>query len=42
MDNDARLLGLFLCWGAKAALKFFHDIDSHKGERKPSVSSSIA
>ena len=25
---------LFLCWGAKAALKFFHDIDSHKGERK--------
>jgi len=25
---------LFLCWGAKAALKFFHDIDSHKGDRK--------
>jgi homoserine O-succinyltransferase len=25
---------LFLCWGAKAALKFFHDIDSHKGEQK--------
>jgi homoserine O-succinyltransferase/O-acetyltransferase len=25
---------LFLCWGAKAALKFFHDIDSHKGQRK--------
>src|SRR5689334_15818209 len=22
---------LFLCWGAKAALKFFHDIDSLKG-----------
>jgi homoserine O-succinyltransferase len=34
MDDDARLLCLFLCWGAKAALKFFHDIDSHKGERK--------
>ncbi len=25
---------MFLCWGAKAALKFFHDVDSHKGERK--------
>ena len=25
---------MFLCWGAKAALKFFHDIDSHKAERK--------
>lgn len=25
---------LFLCWGAKAALKYFHDIDSFKGERK--------
>ena len=25
---------LFLCWGAKAALKFFHDVDSHKGEQK--------
>ena len=25
---------LFLCWGAKAALKFFHDIDSHKGKQK--------
>ena len=25
---------LFLCWGAKAALKFFHDIDSYKGEQK--------
>jgi homoserine O-succinyltransferase/O-acetyltransferase len=25
---------LFLCWGAKAALKFFHDINSYKGERK--------
>jgi homoserine O-succinyltransferase/O-acetyltransferase len=25
---------LFLCWGAKAALKFFHDIDSIKGEQK--------
>jgi homoserine O-succinyltransferase len=25
---------LFLCWGAKAALKYFHDIDSHKGETK--------
>ena len=25
---------LFLCWGAKAALKHFHDVDSHKGEQK--------
>lgn len=25
---------LFLCWGAKAALKFFHDIDSYKGRQK--------
>jgi homoserine O-succinyltransferase len=25
---------LFLCWGAKAALKHFHDIESIKGERK--------
>ena len=25
---------LFLCWGAKAALKYFHDVDSHKSERK--------
>jgi len=25
---------MFLCWGAKAALKFFHNIDSHKAERK--------
>ena len=25
---------LLLCWGAKAALKYFHDIDSHKGEQK--------
>jgi homoserine O-succinyltransferase/O-acetyltransferase len=24
----------FLCWGAKAALKHFHDVDSRKGERK--------
>ena len=24
----------FLCWGAKAALKHFHDVDSHKGEQK--------
>jgi homoserine O-succinyltransferase len=28
------LSSLFLCWGAKAALKYFHDIDSHKGEQK--------
>jgi len=28
------LSSLFLCWGAKAALKYFHDIDSHKGEKK--------
>jgi homoserine O-succinyltransferase len=25
---------LFLCWGAKAALKHFHDIESVRGERK--------
>ena len=25
---------LFLCWGAKAALKHFHDIESIKGEQK--------
>ena len=25
---------LFLCWGAKAALKHFHDIDSWKAEQK--------
>lgn len=25
---------LFLCWGAKAALKFFHNIDSHKAAQK--------
>lgn len=28
------LSSLFLCWGAKAALKHFHDIDSHKGTQK--------
>ena len=25
---------LFLCWGAKAALKHFHDVESIKGEKK--------
>jgi homoserine O-succinyltransferase len=25
---------MFLCWGAKAALKYFHDIDSLKSEQK--------
>ncbi len=25
---------VFLCWGAKAALKHFHDIESHKGKEK--------
>lgn len=25
---------LFLCWGAKAALKYFHNVDSVKGEHK--------
>ena len=25
---------LYLCWGAKAALKHFHDVESIKGERK--------
>lgn len=25
---------LFLCWGAKAALKHFYDINSYKGEKK--------
>lgn len=28
------LSSLFLCWGAKAALKYFHDIDSIKAEQK--------
>lgn len=28
------LSSLFLCWGAKAALKYFHDIESIKGEQK--------
>lgn len=28
------LSSLFLCWGAKAALKYFHDIDSLKAEQK--------
>lgn len=28
------LSSLFLCWGAKAALKHFHNIDSVKGEKK--------
>jgi homoserine O-succinyltransferase/O-acetyltransferase len=28
------LSSLFLCWGAKAALKHFHDIESHKAEQK--------
>jgi homoserine O-succinyltransferase len=30
------LSSLYLCWGAKAALKHFHDIESIKGERKTS------
>ena len=25
---------LFLCWGAEAALKYFHDVDSLKSEQK--------
>jgi homoserine O-succinyltransferase len=28
------LSSLFLCWGAKAALKHFHDVESIKSERK--------
>lgn len=28
------LSSLYLCWGAKAALKHFHDIESIKGEQK--------
>ncbi len=28
------LSSLFLCWGAKAALKHFHDIESHKAAHK--------
>ena len=28
------LSSLFLCWGAKAALKHFHDIESYKSQRK--------
>jgi homoserine O-succinyltransferase len=33
-SNDHVFSSLYLCWGAKAALKYFHDIDSIKGERK--------
>jgi homoserine O-succinyltransferase len=33
--SDAHIFSsLFLCWGAKAALKHFHDIESIKGEQK--------
>jgi homoserine O-succinyltransferase len=28
------LSSLFLCWGAKAALKYFHDIESYKADQK--------
>jgi homoserine O-succinyltransferase/O-acetyltransferase len=28
------LSSMFLCWGAKAALRHFHDIESYRGERK--------
>ena len=28
------LSSLFLCWGAKAALKHFHDVESYKGRQK--------
>lgn len=28
------LSSLYLCWGAKAALKYFHNIDSHKMPKK--------
>ncbi|MFY9287163.1 MAG: homoserine O-succinyltransferase [Alphaproteobacteria bacterium] len=31
---DNVLSSLFLCWGAKAALKYFHNIESYKGDRK--------
>jgi homoserine O-succinyltransferase len=33
-SNTNVLSSLFLCWGAKAALKHFHDIESDKGETK--------
>ncbi len=33
-SNTHALSSLFLCWGAQAALKHFHDIDSHKAEQK--------
>ncbi len=33
--SDTNVLSsLFLCWGAKAALKHFHDIESYRGEQK--------
>jgi homoserine O-succinyltransferase/O-acetyltransferase len=33
--SEANVLSsAFLCWGAKAALKHFHDIESYKAERK--------
>ena len=33
-SNTNVLSSLFLCWGAKAALKHFHGIESIKGEQK--------
>ena len=36
------LSSLFLCWGAKAALKHFHDVESNKAGRSCSGCSSIA
>ncbi len=33
--SDSNVLSsLFLCWGAKAALKHFHDVESFKAQRK--------
>ena len=34
MDDDAHLLVSLPMLAREAALKFFHNIDSHKGERK--------
>lgn len=33
-STNAVFSSLYLCWGAKAALKHFHDVESVKGERK--------
>lgn len=33
-SNTSAFSSLFLCWGAKAALKHFHDVESYKADQK--------